>query len=156
MLIHSQALKTTHGFTLIEVMVALLIFSIGLLGLVGLQSTAIQDNSRSFQRLQANLLAYDMLDRMRTNRAAAIAGNYDIGTGNPPTATACIGSTTCDSTQMANHDRREWKLALDNALPDGDGIVTRLGAGSDDTQVRITVQWNDQGDTQSITITAEL
>lgn len=147
--------KNAGGFTLLEVMVALLIFSIGLLGLVGLQSAAIQDNGRAFNRLQANLLAYDMLDRMRANRDAAINGSYDIGTGSPPSATACTGSTTCSSAQMASYDKSEWKQSVANAFPNGDGSVTSLGGGAD-TQFRISIQWDDHGETQTIEITAEL
>lgn len=146
------------GFTLVEVMIALLIFSIGLLGLVGLQSTAIQDNSRAYYRMQANFLAYDMLDRMRANRAEAITGTYNIPVGPVPSATSCNGSSaTCSETAIANWDRREWKQLLAQTLPAGNGSVTQSGSG-ETSQFVIRVQWDDDKDgvADFITITAEL
>jgi len=60
------------GFTLLEVLVAILVLSIGLLGLAGLMASSIRNNHSAYQRTQATWLAYDMIDRMRVNRANAI------------------------------------------------------------------------------------
>lgn len=153
--IDNNAMK---GFTLLEVMIALVIFSVGLIGLAGLQSTAVEDNSRSYYRVQANFLAYDILDRMRANRDLALSGNYIIGLGQP-SATSCNGLTTCSPATMADADRYEWKQALVNNLPSGEGTVQRPGTNLTDPFV-ITVQWDDDRDSTtlpaSITITAEL
>ncbi|HLE93281.1 MAG TPA: type IV pilus modification protein PilV, partial [Sulfuricaulis sp.] len=56
-----------RGFSLIEVLVALLVLSIGLLGLAALQTTSLQYNTGSYFRTQATFLAYDIIDRMRAN-----------------------------------------------------------------------------------------
>lgn len=155
--------SNNRGFSLLEVMVALLIFSVGLIGLVGLQSTAVQDNSRALYRMQANFLAYDMLDRIRANPTAAIiAGRYDIGIGPIPTSALCGSGATCDANAMANSDRREWKQALADNLPAGNGSVARVDTtdslGNPVTQFVITVQWDDNrdGTPESISIRAEL
>src|SRR6185295_1538044 len=70
--------RRSRGFTMIEVLVSLVVLSIGLLGVAALQLTSLRSNHSSAMRSQATFLAYDIIDRMRANRAAAIAGKYDI------------------------------------------------------------------------------
>lgn len=109
------------GFTLIEVLVAVVVLSIGLLGLAGLQTTALQNNHSAYLRNQATLRAYDMADRMRTNLDAVKKGYY-----NNPTATQypeCKTASGCSSQQMAKNDAFEWNAAIANLLPSGAGVV---------------------------------
>ena len=74
--------KTFHllanGFTMVELLVAVLVLSIGLLGLAGLQAAGLRNNQSAYLRSQATILAYDVADRMRATRAAAAAGAYNI------------------------------------------------------------------------------
>ena len=65
------------GFTIIEMLIAVLVISIGLLGMAGLQTTGIQQSHNSYLKTQASMLAYDMADRMRSNLQGVNAGNYD-------------------------------------------------------------------------------
>ena len=120
------------GFTLLEVLIAILVLSIGLLGLAGLMASSIRNSHSAYQRTQATWLAYDMIDRMRVNRATAIASanNYDI-----PIATATSGSTGLAGTDVTN-----WKTLLANALPAGDGSVD---VNTTTRAVTVIVQWND-------------
>jgi type IV pilus assembly protein PilV len=145
--------SVSRGFTLVEVMVALIIFSIGLLGLAGLQANAISGNSQSYYRTQANFFAYDILDRMRANRDSALNGDYDIGLGSVPTATLCNGTgADCTALDVADADRREWKQSL-RGLPMGDGSIARVTTGGV-TQFVVTVTWDDShSGTQDKTIT---
>ena len=62
-------MKTNTGFTLIEVLIAMLVLAVGLLGLAGLQATSLKNNQSAYNRSQATQLAYDMADRMRANVA---------------------------------------------------------------------------------------
>ena len=71
------------GFTLLEVLVAMLVLAIGLLGLAGLMTSSMRDNLSASHRTQATWLAYDILDRMRANRTSAIAGSYATTLGTP-------------------------------------------------------------------------
>jgi len=71
---------------LVEALVALVVLSIGLLGIAGLQITSLKANHGSATRTQAVYLAYDIIDRMRANPAKAIAGAYNIAVGATPTA----------------------------------------------------------------------
>lgn len=109
--------RASRGFTLIEIMVALVIFSIGLLGLAMLQTTGLKFNTDSYMRTQATILAYDLIDRMRANLVAVQAGNYCITSVTPCTTTAepgtaeTCGDTTagCDSSQrLAMYDLTYW------------------------------------------------
>lgn len=119
-----------RGFTLLEVMVAMLIVSIGLVGLAGLLITGSKNNQSAYHRSQASWMAYDILDRMRANRTLAKSGSYDLTLGATPTGT---GPALTDLTQ--------WTTQLGTALPGGKGEITRPGGPAGIVQV--TVMWND-------------
>jgi type IV pilus assembly protein PilV len=138
--------RFSKGFTLLEVLIALLVFSIGLLGLAGMQLQGLKYSHSSYLRSQANLLAYDILDRMRSNRAEADAGTYNMSLGETFAATNCTGLVACSSTQMAIFDKFEWKQALSQRLPKGDGSVSIPNASVIPQVVLITVQWRDDKD----------
>lgn len=143
-----------RGFTLVEVMVAVFVLAIGLLGLAGLQAKSLQFNYSAYQRSQATILAYDIIDRMRANLGEAQNGTYDIAeTASPPSNTNCqSNSATCDAGTMANFDLSQWKCALGTYdtntacttfdikgyLLEGVGsVVTNAGV------VTVTVKWAD-------------
>ena len=131
--------RKCHGFTMIEVLVAIFVLAIGLLGLAGLQAASLKNNTSAYTRSQAQLLAYDMLDRMRSNLQGVANGNYDDLLGAVPVDPNCI-ATGCSVAQLANHDAFEWSTLLAQTLPSGTGLVTGNGAGSIFT---ITVMWDD-------------
>lgn len=115
------------GFTMVELLVAVLVLSIGLLGLAGLQAAGLRNNQSAYQRSQATILAYDIADRMRANQAAAAAGAYNIALG----AAGGGGSVAAD-------DLTEWKDNMAALLASGDGSVTNNGGN-----FIILVQWDD-------------
>ena len=128
--------KASHqrGATLIEVLVAMLILSVGLLGLAGLQMTALQSNHSAYYRSQATLLAYDIIDRMRANRADALNGVYDIAIKNEACDPALEPSGT-----LAQRDIAEWLNSLSCLLSaDARGSVVRNGR-----LFTISIEWND-------------
>lgn len=149
---------TARGVTLIEVLVAVLVISIGLLGLAALQVAALQANETSYQRSQATNLAYDVIDRMRTNRTDALGGNYDTNfTAAPDCAIPSAGS------DLAETDLNEWRMALACGLPNGEGFidVDTNPAGSGNNLVTVTIRWTDRdaenaGDWESFTTRTEL
>lgn len=120
-----------RGMTLIEALIALLVLSIGLLGVAALQMTTLKYNHSAHIRSQASALAYDISDRMRANRAAALASAYDVAIGAMP-----AGVT------VAAVDLIAWKGLLAATLPAGDGAIA---LGPDNVMV-ITVQWDDSRD----------
>jgi type IV pilus assembly protein PilV len=129
---NSNRLARTRGFTLVEVLVALVVLSIGLLGIASLQLSSLRWNHGASLRSQATLLAYDIVDRMRANQIAANAGEYDAALG---TATGTAGSVSLA-------DKTRWKTLLSQTLPSGDGTVVRTFIGAT-TTYRITIQWDD-------------
>jgi len=118
-IIHTK-FKSQKGFTLLEVMIAMVIFSIGLLGLAGLMAQSTRFNNSAQYRTQAVYLAYDMLDRMRANpdEAKNPTLNYNISLGNTPGTNTCY-ATTCTLTQLATADKDQWLSAVQLELPGG-------------------------------------
>lgn len=123
-----------RGSTLIEVLVALLVLSIGLVGLAALQSNGLKFNHSSYLRTQSTILMYDIIDSMRANRSAALDTScYVVGlSGSVP---------SCDA--VATADINNWKTNLAAQLPSGDGAVALKG-GTTGRVYTITVQWEDR------------
>ncbi|MBN2856214.1 MAG: type IV pilus modification protein PilV [Halothiobacillaceae bacterium] len=98
-----------QGVGLIEVLIAVLVLSIGFLGIAALQTKSLSNNNSSMLRTQATIAAYSMFDAMRADRAAALTGNYNgtITAGACPTA-----SGTLAQTQLRN-----WCLGFDPTNP---------------------------------------
>lgn len=113
-----------RGVSLIEVLVAIVVLSIGLLGLAGLQASGLRVGQSSLHRGQAAQLAYDMIDRMRVNVANAV--DYNLALAASPSGTSA-----------AKLDLQDWRLRL-QALPGGTGSVAVNGSA-----VTIVVQWDD-------------
>ena len=106
-------MKKNIGFTLIEVLVAMLVLAVGLLGLAGLQATSLRNNQSAYNRSQATQLAYDIADRMRAN----ISGKATYTAMLPSAATAkstCLSTPGCSIADMATNDLYEWNCALAN------------------------------------------
>jgi len=134
-----------RGFSLMEVLIALLVLSLGLLGLAALQSIGFKFNQDSFERTQATLLAYDIIDRMRANSIARndTANNFNnipisaaATTYTVPADPYC--ATGCSPTEIRNQDLRRWKLRLQRMLAAGNGGICR-GAFDNATSLNCTV-----------------
>lgn len=131
------------GFTLLEILVALLIISVALLGLAGLQTQGLRDNQSAFLRSKAVQNSEDMLDRMRANRDAALDGDYDIALATAPVSPTYTGMVLTDLT--------EWKAVLASSLPVGDGSVVVNG-----NIATIEVQWTEGSGVESVTLVTRL
>ena len=113
---------SNKGFTLIEVLVALLIFAIGMLGLAGLQLRAHQSSNYAQTRTIATLKASGLVERMRVNVTGVAAGNYsyDYGSdGDPAVVSGCEVESggTCSPQDRATSDIAEWIQELGTVLP---------------------------------------
>lgn len=129
-------MKREHGFSLLEVLVAVVVLSMGLLGLAGLQVLGLKFNHQSYERTQATLLTYDIIDRMRANPAGA--NFYATAT---PTLTNCV-SSNCTPEDLAKHDLYEWKKTINASrmLSRGTGTITQSGSIT-----HVEIQWNENG-----------
>jgi type IV pilus assembly protein PilV len=112
-----------RGVSLIEVLVSLVILSVGVLAVVALQLVAKRNNADAAQRTIAAQLAYDMLERMRANSAPARLNEYRTA-DNAPLGRGSLGDTeptpncrtaACTPAQLVTHDRWEWEQTLDGA-----------------------------------------
>lgn len=164
------------GFTLVEVLVALVVLALGLLGLALLQTTGMRYTTNSYSRTQATYLAYDLAERMRANVPAFQAGTYDVNATaaknidsstntyykcNLPANNNCacdIG--TCDNTALANYDLGQWYYHLDMLLPgaiDAQKLSTPQYATISRTNntATITIYWLEQNRDASSTTTTQ-
>ena len=152
-----------RGFTLIEVLVTMIILSVGLIGMAGLQATGLKSNNRALHRTQASFLAYDIIERMRAN--AGSINQYAISLGSTPasvTECAAVGAAW-DSTALAYYDVAFWQCSVNSActdfangyLPNGKGSITIAG-----NTAEVKIQWvtgtNKDGDlTEELTIASD-
>ncbi len=132
-----KQLRAQEGAGLIEVLVAVLILALGLLGMAGLQANALKKNQSSFARSQAVMLSYYMLDAMRADRANAVAGNYDTATTGLCNPTAITGSTLADNT------RKDWIGSLRDNLGDSESTCGVIDCDSGGI-CTVTIEWNDE------------
>jgi len=115
------------GTTLLEILVSLVVIALGLLGLASLQAVSLKSNNTAYYRSQATILAYDIADRMRANRAAAVnSASYNISFGTPASSSAGV----------AGSDVNEWKQTIARAFPLGEGQITVLTGGIALIQIR--------------------
>jgi len=159
-----------NGFSLIEVLVALVVLSIGLMGMAGIQQTGVRNNHNALLHSQASMLAYEIADFMRSNARAVRFGQYNTDTaqtGNPP---ACADSDEsdaidCDPAAMATFHLSVWSNHLSEHLPLGTGTVDCLDSNTDDfnpcsagSVVRISVSWveTDIGGAENMTFVTEV
>lgn len=148
------------GFSLMEVLVALLVLAIGLIGLAGLQSSSIRFNHNSYLRSQALVLVNDITDRMRANKEAVNLGilNANQGYNNVAGAvvTGCTTTAGCSPTQMAATDVALWNQLIAATLPaDSNGAARGTVELCDGTKPAgnvcqapshlITINWGEQG-----------
>ena len=136
--------KQQNGFGLIEVLITVVILAIGLLGLAGLQATGLNFNHSAYNRSQATILAYDIIDRMRANPAAI---NSYITPGGPVETVNCIAVAGCTPVQMAQHDLWEWNTSITATLAPGGvaasaaGTIALIG-----TIFTVSITWDENRD----------
>lgn len=124
--------RSQSGFTLLEILVAIVVLSIGLLGLAGLQAASLNNNQTAYYRSIATQQAYDMADRMRANLAGVGTGDYD-GLSGTPEDPGCIATedTGCEDLEdVAATDYFQWRAANAALLPGGNGTVTCCSVGT--------------------------
>jgi type IV pilus assembly protein PilV len=115
-----------QGFSMLEVLIAVLVFSLGMIGLAGLLIFAIQSNHVAYLRTQATFLAHNMAARMSANPAGVWAGNYNVTY--PVTGTATCDSG-CNPAELASYDNQQWSTQLTTFLPNVTGQISCTAAG---------------------------
>ena len=140
--------RRVQGFTLIEVLIALIIMSVGMLGIAGLYVHSMQAGRTSMFRHNAVMLAGDVADRIRANprAAAAYAGAGANNNCAPPAA------GNCTIAEMAANDIFIWNQQAAASLPNGAVAIVFNNAVVPPTY-QITVSWTEPGENLSYTIT---
>jgi len=132
--------RRAAGFTMIEVLVAFIIFSFGMLGLAGLQTRVLTYSQSSLFRSQATALTDDILDRMRLDRQNAVGGNW-----NTDLSDSAASITTGPNTY--EFDLKDWKTQVESLLPAGKASIL-VDAASNNTVI-VIIEWNDSRGTDS-------
>ena len=131
-----------RGFTLVEVLVALVVLAVGMLGVAVLLVEGLQGSRSAVEHTQAVNLAADIAERMRSNRAAAAAYDTAEGTPEPRVDAACEDAAgPCDPRAMAGHDLRRWLDDVAATLPDGQGAVEVERRTADSSRGIVTIRW---------------
>lgn len=143
---------------MVEVLVALVILSIGLLAVAGMQTTSLKGGNNALYRTQAVFAAEDIMDRIRANRGTdgANVSLYEIGLGDPDPASwttlAELENELVSSYgDMVLTDLVEWKFYLSNSLPSGDGSVD-----VDGLVITVSVRWEDSFGQEEIEMVTRL
>ncbi|HWP94286.1 MAG TPA: type IV pilus modification protein PilV [Gammaproteobacteria bacterium] len=141
------------GFTLIEALIALVVLSVGLLGIASLQTSAMRYTHTSNVQAQAAVLAQNMIDRIRANPEALDAGLFnDVYLDADPGSSVDCSTDPCNSTELAEYDLQQWYLLLSQTLPSGQGEIECLATpltscrpGETDQPFAIIVRWDGFG-----------
>jgi len=130
--------RPSRGATLIEVLVAVLILSLGLLGLAALQSRAVQGNVSSGQRAQAVMLSHYIIDVMRVDRESAKGGSYNTGNNFICDPSAFGGAT------LAETSRRAWLQSVKQNMGRANDNTTCAHVACDaDYACTVQIRWDD-------------
>lgn len=135
------------GFSLIEVLIALLVLAVGLLGVLALQAASLQHNQSAYLESQAAFLANDILDRMRANKDNAPIYKTDLDS--TVSATKDCASGACTPSQLVSWDLSQWKQLVADTLPAGRGAVdvTLDAVNGDNFAITVEYDIRDEGGT---------
>jgi type IV pilus assembly protein PilV len=146
------------GMTFIEVLIALVIMVTGILGAVAMQATAKKGSFDAMQRSLASSLAQDIVERMRSNDATALANyagtDYGVSLNDVPSKRCKTSDALCTVTEMATNDRYEWEMALmganvKNGSKNAGGLVnSRACVSVNNNAVTVVITW--QGRTELV------
>lgn len=118
--------RRQRGVALLEVLIAVLVLSIGLLGMAALQAQALRNNQSAHERSQAVILTYSIFDAMRADPS----GNYDTG------GFLCAAPT---GATLRDRQLADWVNSLSESL--GTGACGEVDCNAGECTVR--VRWND-------------
>lgn len=125
--------KTARGMSLVEVLVTVVLISVGLLGVAALQLSSLKGNQESYARSQAAMLAADILDRMRANQNAFANNQYNVA----------FNGTGAAGTPSGN-DLQAWQRSINQLLPGGTEIAAGSIARSATNIVTVTIRWSER------------
>ena len=142
-----------HGFSLVEVLVALVVMSVGLLGIAKMQAVALSSTSVAGQRSLAALEAAGLAAEMHANRgywgSPAAAKKFEVKGGTvtplPGTSADCSAIATCAPAVMATYDLQQWATSLQTEalLPNYDAFID-CTVVTTPRSCTITIKWSEK------------
>ena len=159
-------MKQLRGFSMVEALVAVVIVSVGLLGVGELTLTAMREGSLALTRTRAIQLIADMIERIRANPDAEDA--YDCaGYANGPAEHGCAPSGApagpCTARELAEDDLARWQmLARDSVSLAGTGSCTAnvvylaAESSSEPARYRVELSWKERGSDTPVKLSEEL
>ena len=137
--------RTARGFSMIELLVAIVLLSIGLLGMAALQASTLRNNQSANYRTQASNLAYELVDTARSYQARdtanvrALLAPYE--TSWTATCAANAVATDCTSSNAMTCDRQRWANRVCRSMPNARGRVVNFSPTTGTFTVEIC--WSD-------------
>ncbi|ROR94746.1 type IV pilus assembly protein PilV [Sinobacterium caligoides] len=136
------------AFAMVEVLVAMLVIVVGLLGMMAFQMQGLRNNLRTQSHSQAIILAYDMAERMRSNRGGWEDGDYDAITDKGSE----VSCSDCSYQQTADNDAYRWISEIEGVLP-GHGsevavgtVMKENGGGNKQQWWNISITWYEKAE----------
>ncbi|MFC1748700.1 type IV pilus modification protein PilV [Pseudomonadota bacterium] len=146
-----RAKHQQSGVTLIEVLISLVVLSVGLLGIAGMQATGMRNNHAAYSKMQATNMAMDMADRIRSNPEAideykkfdsTDSSTFPEKEGDLPSCTANTDHNGCSTTDLAKADMYEWAQPIISSstpiIPGGSATIS-----TDNDTVTISLYWRE-------------
>jgi type IV pilus assembly protein PilV len=151
-----------RGVSIVEALVALVVLSVGLLGIASMFLESVRSNRTAVSRTMAVQLVNDMADRIRANRTGL--GDYVLGRTDTPTAAVDCSAKECTPTQLAKWDLVQWYTSVRATLPKGaDGAMPQVqvtytaGVNSNDPgRYTVLAAWKDPGDASYLDTSVEV
>ena len=145
---------TQRGVSLLEVLVSLVVFSVGLLGMLGMQTVTLRYEQGAWTRSAVALASADIADRVRTV-AQATPAMFDStstyaaerarmdGAGYLTPGADCM-TTPCTTAELAAYQLTLWRAGLADSLPQAVGFISPAGAAGQTLTYQVVVAWSDK------------
>jgi type IV pilus assembly protein PilV len=138
----NMAQSRQTGLSLLEVLIAIAILGIGVLGLAQMQAFGLLNVERAYQRSQATVLAYAIADKMRANVTTANSYLTEFMPAADASAQSdCKTTSGCTVAALAENDLFEWNEELTAELPGATGTIVLV-----DGNYTVAIVWDDSGD----------
>lgn len=151
--------SSNRGFTLVEVMVAVVVLAIGLLGMATLMMNSLQSSESAYSRSQASLLAYDIIDRMRANKVLDPSNPYqsfrvthaslsnDYALANPGACPAAnAGNANGSGATKATADLSQWCAQLRTNMPN---LLAGTSISRNGSIYTVDIRWQEAHDSDN-------
>lgn len=158
-----RAVNTEKGFALLEALIAALVLSLGVLTIVALQARTVNEYRDTKMRQYATILAADLVDRIRANRAAAASyASSNLAAAANKACASDAAAPCADETDLAVDDLHQWKAWLESL-----GFNVNTGVAADDTtvtvdtsvtpaKIAINMRWASRGGVQTVLVNTEV